>query len=75
MLFSKSMVKLLPNPSLLNSINKTKSPLCLQSFWNFWFGYYNFDAYDLSSKDLSGDTKSKFAENSKNLKQSKKYYL
>lgn len=27
-----------------------------------------FDAYDLSSKDLSGDTKSKFAENSKNLK-------
>ncbi|MCL1672179.1 M56 family metallopeptidase [Elizabethkingia ursingii] len=27
-----------------------------------------FDAYDLSSKDLSGDTKSKFAENSKRFK-------
>lgn len=27
-----------------------------------------FDAYDLSSKDLSGDTKSKFAENSKKFK-------
>ena len=74
MLFSKSMVKLLPNPNLLNSINKTKCPLCLQSFWKFWFRYYNFDAYDLNSKDLSADDKRKIVENDRRFAESSKRF-